>query len=363
MIRSDCIHFKGETPCVFKRLCDGCPHVRPFGRKILLIKRAAMGDVLRTTALLPGLKRKYPDGSIFWVVDEESVDLLRANPLVDRIIPFAAEHLLQLAVERFEALICLDKDRGATALAEKVEARAKFGFGMNEHGGLIALNPAAEYALRLGIDDDLKFHKNAKTYQEIAAEAAEVEYRGDPYIFTLTDADRREAAEYFRKRRGPKRPRIGLNTGAGSKFETKQWPPAHYRKLIRTLVRDFRADVYLLGGGRERALNKSLEKAAAGRVFNTGNDHSLRQFAGFVEAMDLVVSSDTLGMHIAIALGKPVVALFGPTCPQEITLYGRGAKLFAGVPCSPCYKSACPDMACMSDITPAQVFAEVRKAL
>jgi hypothetical protein len=105
MIRSDCVHFKGETPCAFKRPCDGCPHVRPFGRTVLLIKRAAMGDVLRTTALLPGLKRKYPDGSIFWIVDEESVDLLRNNPLVDRIIPFTAEHLLQLAVERFEALI------------------------------------------------------------------------------------------------------------------------------------------------------------------------------------------------------------------------------------------------------------------
>jgi ADP-heptose:LPS heptosyltransferase len=68
-------------------------------------------------------------------------------------------------------------------------------------------------------------------------------------------------------------------------------------------------------------------------------------------------------MHVAIALGKPVIALFGPTCPQEITVYGRGAKLFAGVACAPCYKSSCPDMTCMSDISPAMVFAEVRKVL
>jgi|WetSurMetagenome_2_1015567.scaffolds.fasta_scaffold58096_2 ADP-heptose:LPS heptosyltransferase len=363
MIRSDCVHYKGETPCAFKRPCDGCPHVRPFGRTVLLIKRAAMGDVLRTTALLPGLKRKYPDGSIFWVVDEESADLLRANPLIDRIIPFTAEHLLQLAVERFDALICLDKDRGATALAVRVEAKAKFGFGMNEHGNLVALNPAADYALRLGIDDDLKFHKNTKTYQEIIAEAAEVDYHGDPYIFNLTAADRSEAADFFRKARGSKRPKIGLNTGAGSKFLTKQWPAAHYRKLIRSLIRDLGAEVYLLGGAREKALNADLAKGASGRVHHTGTGHSLRQFAGFVEAMDAVVTSDTLGMHIAIALGRPVVALFGPTAPQEITLYGRGAKLFAGAPCAPCYKQTCADMACMSEITPAQVFAEIQKAL
>jgi ADP-heptose:LPS heptosyltransferase len=154
-----------------------------------------------------------------------------------------------------------------------------------------------------------------------------------------------------------------LNTGAGTKFETKQWPTAHYRKLIRMLARELKADVFLLGGGRERELNASLEKAAPAHIHNTGTGHSLRRFAGFVEAMDLVVSSDTLGMHIAIALGKPVIALFGPTCPQEITVYGRGAKLFAGVACAPCYKSACPDMTCMSDIQPGLVFAEIRKAL
>ena len=79
--------------------------------------------------------------------------------------------------------------------------------------------------------------------------------------------------------------------------------------------------------------------------------------------MDVVVSSDSLGMHLAIALGKKVVALFGSTCPQEISLYGRGTKLFAGAPCSPCYKQTCPDMTCMNDITPGQVFEEVVRLL
>ena len=55
MIRNDCVYFKGETPCIYRRLCDQCPYFRPFQTKILIIKRGAMGDVLRTTALLPGL--------------------------------------------------------------------------------------------------------------------------------------------------------------------------------------------------------------------------------------------------------------------------------------------------------------------
>jgi heptosyltransferase-2 len=96
-------------------------------------------------------------------------------------------------------------------------------------------------------------------------------------------------------------------------------------------------------------------------VYNTGTDNALLEFAGFISLLDLVVSSDTLGMHLAIALKKPVIALFGPTCPQEIDLYDRGAKLFKGVACSPCYRAACPDAVCMSEITPERVYAEIKR--
>ena len=364
MVRSDCLHFKGETPCAFCRPCDDCPHYAPLQEKILLIKRAAMGDVLRTTALLPGLKRKYPGGAVFWAVDGESVDLLRNNPYIARIIPFTPENFPPLFVTKFDVVICLDKDPAATALATKIECPHKFGFGLNEHGNLTILNAASDYAYRLGVDNDLKFFKNRKTYQEIIYEMVGIIPQNDPYVFSLTDENRRAAREFLARRRiKGKRPAVGLNTGAGSKFETKQWPPRHFRRLVRLLATELKADVFLLGGERERSLNRSLERATPRGVTNTGNDHSLLDFAGFIEAMDIVVSSDSLGMHLAIGLGKKVVALFGPTCPQEISLYGRGVKLFAGAPCSPCYKSACSDMSCMSGITPEQVFAEIKKAL
>jgi len=364
MIRSDCVHFRGETPCSYKRLCDGCPHLRPFGTKILIIKRAAMGDVLRTTALLPGLKRAYPDSTVFWAVDEESRDLLRNNPLVDRVILFTPESVFPLLAMAFDVLVCLDKDPAATALATKVSCPRKLGFGLNEYGQLTIFNAAAEFAYRLGVDDNLKFRENRRTYQEIAAEAIEIPFAEDPYILVLDEDDRSSAQEFFSRRRiGARRPKVGLNTGSGTKFETKQWPPAYYRSLIRLLTAKLRAEVFLLGGRRETAMNRALARAVPAHVHNTGNAHPLREFAGFVEAMDVVVSSDSLGMHIAIALGRKVVALFGSTCPQEISLYGRGAKLFAGTDCAPCYKATCEEMTCMKAISPGQVFQEVRRLL
>ena len=359
-LRPDCEHFRGDKPCSFKRICRDCPHFSPFPTRILIIKCRAQGDVLRTTPLLPALKRKYPLSHITWLVDRESLDLLLHNSYIDDLLGHDLESVLILQVLKFDLLISLDKEPGLTALATQVKAAQKRGFGMNEFGNLTIFNPAAEYAYRLGVDDDLKFFKNKKTYQEIIHEAAEINYARDEYTFGLPDEAREKAWGFFKRRRIPSgRPSIGLNTGAGTKFETKQWPARHYLELISYLTKKMRANVFLLGGPKEKDLNRLLAHKSRARVYDTGSDNSLLEFAGFISLLDLVVTSDTLGMHLAIALKKPVVALFGPTCPQEIDLYGRGVKLFEGTDCSPCYKQTCPDAICMSTITPERVFAEV----
>jgi heptosyltransferase-2 len=326
----------------------------------LIIKCRAQGDVLRTTPLLPALKRKYPLSHVTWLVDRESLDLLLYNPYVQRLLGYDLESVLTLQVTEFNILISLDKEPDLTALATQIKAPQKRGFGMNESGNLTVFNPAAEYAYRLGVDDQLKFFKNQKTYQEIIHEAAEVPYARDEYVLGLPDEAKEKARRFFKRRRIPgHRPSIGLNTGAGAKFETKQWPAHHYLKLISHLTQKMKANVFLLGGPRERELNRLLAQKSRARVYNTGTDNTLFEFSGLISLLDLIVTSDTLGMHLAIALKKPVIALFGPTCPQEIDLYGRGAKLFQGSGCSPCYKQTCPDAVCMREITPERVFAEI----
>jgi heptosyltransferase-2 len=364
LVRTDCVYFKGEKPCLFKRICDRCSHFKPFGSEILIIKCRAQGDVLRTTPLLTGLKRRYPGSFITWVVDEESVDLLRDNPLIDRVMPLNLETSLALQAQRFDAVYSLDKDPGLTSLASLVSSPRKFGFGLNEHGNLAALDPAAAHALRLGVDDELKFRVNTKTYQEMTFAAVGLEYENDDYVFTLKEEHRAKAEAFWAKRRVPKgRPTIGLNTGSGTKFTTKQWPRAHFLKLITLLRKRLRANVFILGGPREKAFNAELVRRSPVKVYDPGTANSLLEFAGFLSMMDAVVSSDTLAMHLGLALKKKVVVLFGSTSPAEIELYGRGRKLFAGAACAPCYKQACPDLICMKSITPDQVLAAVEEVL
>jgi heptosyltransferase-2 len=267
-------------------------------------------------------------------------------------------------VAQFDVLISLDKEPPSTSLATMIKSESKFGFGMNEYGNLIPFNKEAQYAYQLGVDDDLKFIQNTMTYQEITYKTAEIEYQGEGYVFQLGGEHKEEATRFFREKAiDETRTAVGLNTGAGVKFETKQWPPEKYLKLIDYLSEGLQANIFLLGGKRETELNQYLEDRAKASVFNTGNENSLLEFAGFLSKMDIVVSSDTLGMHLAIAQGKKVVALFGSTCPQEIDLFGQGTKLFAGVDCSPCYKQTCPDMKCMEEITPAQVFDEIKRLI
>jgi ADP-heptose:LPS heptosyltransferase len=330
----------------------------------LIIKCRAQGDVLRTTPLLPALKRKYPLSHVTWLVDLESLDLLRYNPYINRLLGYDLESALTLQVAEFDILISLDKEPGLTALATRVKASQKRGFGMNEFGNLTVFNPAADYAYRLGVDDELKFSRNRKTYQEIIHEAAEVPYGHDEYVFGLPDEAKEKARRFMKRIRWTgRRPSIGLNTGAGAKFETKQWPAGHYLRLIKHLTQKTRADVFLLGGPREKEFNRLLSGKSGARVHDTGTDNTVLEFAGFISLLDVVVTSDTLGMHLAIALKKPVIALFGPTCPQEIDLYGRGTKLFQATGCSPCYRQTCPEARCMSEITPDRVSAEIDKFL
>ncbi len=168
----DCRYFIGEKPCVYQRLCEGCDKYNPMGFRILIIKLGAMGDVLRTTPLVEGLKAKYPSSHISWLIDPASEDLLKHNKQIDRILLFSLNSTLELIVQEFNLLVCLEKEARAAALAEKITAKKKVGFGLTKYGNIRPFTKEAEYAFQLGISDQLKFFENKKTYQEITFEAA-----------------------------------------------------------------------------------------------------------------------------------------------------------------------------------------------
>jgi len=364
--RTDCRYFMGEKPCVFKRTCDGCPHYEPRGVRVLVIKLAAVGDVLRTTPLLRGLKAKYPSSFITWLTDAKAAELLRCCDPIDVLLPYSLESVVRLLAERFDLLICLDKEPRAAALASRIQAQEKFGFGWSLDGVVAPLEELANYAYRLGYDDDLKFHKNQKSYQEIVFEACGLDYEPSyEYVLTLPEGARANARRTLEKL-GVSRDDVvvGLNTGAGELFATKVWPERHFVELAKMLRERQGAVPLLLGGPLEVKRNKRIAEACGGVAIDSGCGHSLTDFAALVACCSVVVSADTLAMHLAIGAKRPVVVVMGPTCPEEIELYGRGTKIVSGAPCAPCYRQTCDKgHICMEDILAEEVLGAVAELL
>ena len=365
-VHYDCRFFLGYKPCKFRRECADCPHYTPFGTRILVIKLAAMGDVLRTTPLLRGLKHSYAGCHITWLTEASVVPMLNGIPEIDRLLPYSLEAALQLVTETFDQLYCFDKEPKATALATNIRAMKKAGFGMNQYGSAMPLNAESEYTFELGINDPLKFRRNRKTYPELIFECAGIPY-GEPQEYIVTDlAEEIVWAQGYLSELGvrPDELRVGLNTGSGDVFATKKWTEEGYVRLADRLAEDLGAKVLLLGGPSERERNERIRTAARHSPCDTRTDHTIRRFSGIVGNCDLLVTGDTLAMHIAIALKVPVLAILGPTCHQEIELYGRGSMIVSDLDCSPCYLGVCSkETTCMDALSADVVFAEAARLI
>ncbi len=335
--------------------------------RILIVKLGAMGDVLRTTPLLRAYKSRYPSCHISWVVDRWSFPVLESNPWIDRLLVWDRSLGEKLSRLEFDLALNLDKEKEALDTIESVRAVKKMGFGWNrERTDIGLLNPASAYAVRLGKDDELKFFRNKKTYQEISFEQAEMPYRGEEYILELSGEERSYASEYLaRLPRACQAPTlIGINTGSGRRFAGKSLPEEHIVGLSRRLARSDRCHALLLGGPEEKEKNVRLEKSAMPFATNGGTHHTIRQFAAIVERLGVVLSGDTIAMHVGIAMKVPTVAFFGSTAHAEIDLYGRGVKIVSDIECSPCYKRVCPiQEKCMSDLSIETLSGEIDKVL
>lgn len=360
----DCRYFIGEKPCRYSRLCQDCSYYKKMGYRILIIKQAALGDVLRTTAILPGLKRKYPESYITWLTAVRAKDILLNNLLIDRIYTFSLETIVRLQVEEFDEVICLDKEPSSTSVATMVKAQSKKGFLMGKEGNIYPANKEGEYAFMLGLSDELKFRKNKKTYQQLIYEIVDLEYRDDEYILNLDEQELAFARDKFKKRLRFDRPTVGLNIGSDKMFTGKSWELSGFAELAEKIYNDMGANILVLGGPEERDKNRIFLEKTKVPVIDTGCENSLREFASIVNLCDLIVTGDTLCLHIGIAFKKKIVAIFASTCAQEIDLYGRGKFIISPAECAPCYKKECPrNLMCMKMISVDEVFSEVKELL
>lgn len=350
-VHDDCRHFSGYKPCGFHRPCEGCPHYARPSPDVLLINLDALGDVLRTTALVAALRRVHPEARVTWLTRPRAAELLERNPQVDRVMPLSIDSVVELRSRRFDLLLNVDKSPVAGGLALQIEAAERRGFGINAAGAIVPLNPEAAWLYQTGLSDELKFRQNTKSEPEMLAEALGFPYHRDEYVLVLGEDERAP---------GPRRA-FGFNTGCSPLYPYKKLPLEVQREAIAALAEATGEPVLLLGGPEDTARNRALAEALGPRAELTPTELGLRRGAAELDRAEVVVTGDSLGLHLAIALKKHVVVWFGLTCPVEIELYGRGVKLLAEVGCAPCWRKSCSnEPKCYDRVEPAWI---VRAAL
>lgn len=345
-IAYDCQHFLGDRPCVWHKkagaLCE-CEHYQPVRGNTLLIKLDAMGDVLRTTCLLPVIAETWTGTRVSWITRPESVPLLKHNPYVAEVIPYGTDALIHVASRTFDRVINLDAGQTSASLATMTQAREKLGYTLHQNGHVVATNAAAEAWLRMGIFDDLK-SANAQTYQDIMCSILDLPSQGMQYVLELTEREQQAGREHLRTLGlDLHKTIIGIHTGGGGRWRLKQWHEERFVTLLHQLMEVLGPDIQmvLFGGSLERERNHRIRETVRGSLYDAGCDNDVRHFAALLRCCAVVLSGDSLAMHVALAMGRRVVVLFGPTSHAEIAMFGLGEKVIPQLDCLVCYKQTC----------------------
>ncbi|MDF1535033.1 MAG: glycosyltransferase family 9 protein [bacterium] len=274
--------------------------------------------------------------------------------------------MVHLSTRNFDWVINLDAGKTSSGLAAMARGKTKTGYQLHENGFVTASNPEAEDWLRLGLFDDLK-KANIKSYQEVMCEILGIPREEMNYVLDLSDEEYGSAREdLLNKGIDLSRPILGIHTGGGSRWKLKQWTEKGFVELIDLVEANMGREVQilLLGGPEEKERNKQIASTVKPPVFDTGTDNPLRHFAAIASHCQVVLSGDSLAMHVALSVGCRVVVLFGPTSSAEIELFGRGEMIVPDLDCLVCYRNTCeikPN--CMDSISAKMVYEAIQRQL
>jgi len=282
-------------------------------------KIPSLGDVLRTTPILWAVKEKYPDSHVTWLVTANAESLLQGNPLIDRILIWDEFVPFQLMKEKFDILINLEKIAGVCALADMIDAWTKYGFRFESvsgryHGYEKGLNFISYIANKKSL-------LNSGFWQQVLIEMMGVTWKEQPYILGYKP---KVLGHYD----------IGFNYEVGSKWPVKAMPIELWQEVERRFLK----------------LNYSIS-------WQTGKS-DLYEYMDWINSCDLIISTDSLGLHLGLTLGKKVLGLFGPTDLSEVYMYGDSASIVSQLNCPqmPCLLSKCTSgLECMKHMDTSSI--------
>ena len=338
---------------------------------ILIVKLSAIGDVIHTLPSLAALRRCYPRAHISWVVEEAASDLLADHPMLDRVLVSRRKRWARDLREGHNRASVLREVRGFLhALRDRPYDLVIDFHGLFKSAVLVWLSRGKR---RLGYDslqEGSGLFLNEKIPEDMGKHAVDryldlprhlgCGTPGPEFPMALQEAHFARVEELLAA--------FAVDTSRGfvavspvAYWETKLWDDSKFAALCDRIVRELGLPVVFTGESPEgpieriRSLMQAPSASAAGQT-------SLRELAALYRKASVLLTTDSGPMHLAAAVGTPVVALFGPTSPERTGPYGEGHTVIRrDMDCSPCFRKTCETLECMKTIGIDEVFEAVRE--
>jgi lipopolysaccharide heptosyltransferase I len=338
----------------------------PAPRRVLVVLMGSIGDVVRALPLLGRLRRGWPRAHIAWAVEPKSAPVLEGHPWLDAIIVFDRQHavgsaipfLRRIRAERFDLVLDLQRILKSGVVSWVSGAPDRIGFHPdnakegNHFFSTRYIEP--QPSMRLKMDQ----------YQAFGDTLG---LAPTPVDFGLR-ASQSERARALELLKDAPRPLLGVILG--SSWESRIYFPSSIAAAIRGLFAEngnaARLFPVLLGGPDEAVLAGQVMSELTGTAaLNLAGRTSIRDLIAIFAECAAAFGPDSGPMHIAAAVGCPVVSLWGSTAPERSAPWGFGDLAVRGeIACHPCYLRRCPiGRECMHRISPAMVIEAVRRAL
>ena len=331
---------------------------------ILIIKVGALGDVLRTSFIAQALKEKYisQKPKIFWMTDKKAKPFFLNNLYVDHLVVLEAKNKLKGI--NFDLVINLEEDIENCKFAESLKPKKLIGFYYSNEKVLPTQTTKEWYdmsALGKKPQNNILKKQNKKTHRQIISEIVEIKNHEKYEPFLRLTSQQREHAQNFLRWHNLSRNDliIGINTGSADRWP-KQLSIKKTATLIDRLYKELGAKILLFGGPNEIERNKEILGLSKSPIIITGCGNDLVEFPALISVCNLFITSDSLGLHIALALKRKTIALLGPTSASEIDMYGLGEKVIAKSKCICCYS---PDCKSMEKIDLNEIFLSLKELL
>jgi heptosyltransferase I len=338
----------------------------PRPRRVLIVLTGAIGDVIRALPLLGRIRRAWPDAYIGWAIEPKSEPLLQGHRWVNKLISYDRDHapwsflpfLQEIRAEQFDLVLDLQRHFKSGVISLVSGAAQRFGFAAansKEFNHLFATRCiAVQPRMRLKL----------LQYQAFA-DALDLPTAPIEFGLELPPAENRHSREFVA---GVPRPMLGVILGSS-------WPSRlYFPELIAEVIRGLAFPVegspglfpVLLGSRDERELAKVVTGHLAQLpILDLTGRTSLRDLIGIFAECAVAFGPDSGPMHLAAAVGCPVVSLWGSTAPERSAPWGFAEfAIHAEIRCHPCYLRECPiGRECMRRIAPETIVNTVRRAL